>query len=86
MRYHDVTRCDFQMKTLLVVSFLAFGQTTTPNTPTTPRLDFINLGRSRLIIVRIPAGKFWMGSLKLRGCGLWAEGESWVTGHRQPVA
>lgn len=49
------------MKTLLLVSLLAFGLTT-PKTPAKPQLDFINLGKSRMVILKIPSGKFWMGT------------------------
>ena len=49
------------MKIPLLVSFLALGLTAL-NTPTKPQSDFIDLGKSRLLIVRIPAGKFWMGT------------------------
>jgi formylglycine-generating enzyme required for sulfatase activity len=49
------------MKIALLLWFLAFVQTA-PNTQTKPRLDFINLGKSRLLLVRIPSGEFWMGT------------------------
>lgn len=70
----------FRMKALLLVSFLAFDLTATPNTPTRPRLDFINLGRSRLIIVRIPAGKFWMGTNQV-----FMAGGNWTNDVERPV-
>jgi formylglycine-generating enzyme required for sulfatase activity len=49
------------MKIVLLLSLLTFGQTA-PNAPPKPRLDFIDLGKSRLLVVRIPSGKFWMGT------------------------
>jgi hypothetical protein len=68
------------MKTPLLVSFLAFVLTTTPNTPIRPRWDFINLGWSRLIIVRIPPGKFWMGTKQV-----FTAGGNWTNDAERPV-
>lgn len=68
------------MKTRLLVSLLAFGLTAAPNTPTKPRLDFINRGKSRLLIVRIPSGKFWMGTTQV----FTAEG-NWTNDVERPV-
>jgi len=68
------------MKTLLLVSFVAFSLPTTPSTPTSLPLDFVNLGRSRLIIVRIPAGKFRMGTSRV-----FTAGGNWSNDVERPV-
>jgi formylglycine-generating enzyme required for sulfatase activity len=46
---------------VFLVSILALLQTGPDRTPR-PQLEFLHLGKSRLILVGIPSGKFWMGT------------------------
>jgi hypothetical protein len=46
---------------LLLISFMALGLQA-PNTPNKPQLEYIDLDKSHLVIVKIPSGTFWMGT------------------------
>jgi formylglycine-generating enzyme required for sulfatase activity len=67
------------MKTPLLVSFLALGLTARGQ-PFKPQSDFIDLGKSRLVLVRIPSGKFWMGTTEV----FTAKG-NWINEVERPV-
>jgi hypothetical protein len=58
------------MKTLLVVSVLA-AVLIRASAATGPRLDSIDLGQTRLVIVKIPAGTFQMGTDEDLGSRIW---------------
>lgn len=50
------------MEALLFVSVLSTGPAAAPTLPTQTHIDSVNLGKSQLLIVRISAGRFWMGT------------------------
>jgi formylglycine-generating enzyme required for sulfatase activity len=70
-------RC--QVLALLVCSCLGSGWTA-PREPPKPEVDFIDLGKSRLLIVRIPRGKFSMGTNQV-----FTAGNGWTNDVERPV-
>jgi formylglycine-generating enzyme required for sulfatase activity len=69
----------FRMSTGPLVSFLALALAAL-DPPSKPQSDFIELGKSRLLLVRITAGKFQMGTDRV----LTAQG-NWTNDVERPV-
>ncbi|HYK82660.1 MAG TPA: formylglycine-generating enzyme family protein [Gemmatimonadales bacterium] len=68
------------MNTLLLAAFAAFSLRATSNPQTKFRLDSVNLGITRLIIVWIPAGTFGMGTNQV-----FTAGPNWSNDVERPV-
>jgi formylglycine-generating enzyme required for sulfatase activity len=65
---------------LPLLSFMALSSLQGPYTSNKPQLEYIDLGKSHLAIVKIPAGTFWMGTKQV----LTVEGD-WTNEVERPV-